>query len=111
MALQIWQYAALSELSYRRGLPDQPLSITDISSNILYHSFGAALQDKNLYADDSMIINPSNGLTAFVVEDGGDYVVVFRGTDSSSGLKTESRNVLSYLVKPLLDSVSRTFRE
>jgi hypothetical protein len=27
------------------------------------------------------------------------------------GLTTESRNVLSYLVKPLTDSVSRTFRE
>ena len=26
-------------------------------------------------------------------------------------LRTESRNVLSYLVKPLTDSVSRTFRE
>ena len=26
-------------------------------------------------------------------------------------LKTESRNVLSYLVKPLVDSISRTFRE
>jgi len=26
-------------------------------------------------------------------------------------LRTESRNVLSYLVKPLMDSVSRTFRE
>jgi multidrug efflux pump subunit AcrA (membrane-fusion protein) len=26
-------------------------------------------------------------------------------------LRTESRNVLSYLVKPLTDSISRTFRE
>jgi hypothetical protein len=29
----------------------------------------------------------------------------------SNNLRTESRNVLSYLIKPLTDSVSRTFRE
>jgi hypothetical protein len=33
------------------------------------------------------------------------------GMPVAASLKTESRNVLSYLVKPLTDSVSRTFRE
>ena len=33
------------------------------------------------------------------------------GMPVEASLTTESRNVLSYLVKPLTDSVSRTFRE
>ena len=33
------------------------------------------------------------------------------GMPVEASLRTESRNVLSYLVKPLMDSVSRTFRE
>jgi HlyD family secretion protein len=33
------------------------------------------------------------------------------GMQAEVMLRTESRNVLSYLVKPLTDSVSRTFRE
>jgi hypothetical protein len=33
------------------------------------------------------------------------------GMPVEASLRTESRNVLSYLIKPLTDSVSRTFRE
>ena len=33
------------------------------------------------------------------------------GMPVEASLRTESRNVLSYLVKPLTDSVARTFRE
>jgi hypothetical protein len=35
----------------------------------------------------------------------------FKTIHRSNKLITESRNVLSYLIKPLTDSVSRTFRE
>tara|TARA_R110001606_G_scaffold388533_2_gene553915 strand:+ start:1987 stop:2331 length:345 start_codon:yes stop_codon:yes gene_type:complete len=101
MALEIWQYAALSEFSYRRDLGDQALLLKNIASNAVYRSVGADLQNVGLYTDGEMIINPANGLTAFVVESGGGFVVVFRGTDSGNPSRDFVINMLNdYRIDP-----------
>lgn len=84
MALDVWRYAALSEYAYRRDSSDQELGLGEIAPGWIPFSLGANLDDKGIYAGDGFVINPSNGLTAYVLQSGGNFTIVFRGTDSAS---------------------------
>ena len=81
-----WQYAALSEIAYRRDENDQRLRVAQVLSNgEVLNLTGTDIEDYNLLSgDDGFIINPENGLTAYVVQVSGRFIIVFRGTDSSS---------------------------
>ncbi len=64
------------------------------------------------------ILDPNSGVAYYEVvvaipEDAilSDKFPLVPGMPVDGSLKTESRTVLSYLVKPLVDSVSKTFRE
>ena len=93
-----WQYAALSELSYRRANSDQALDLREIvdNQNLDFEFNGAGdelptelqaagLRENggHLYTSSSPLNGPANpnGFSAFVINDNGQYTIVFRGTD------------------------------
>ena len=64
MTLAVWQYAALSEISYRRGASDQPLLLDEITSEFVCEDVGAHLEGRAMYADEGCEIRDSAALAA-----------------------------------------------
>lgn len=85
MALETWQYAALAELVYRRAAYDLPLKLSEIAPGWVGEvPANVALIPRFDTGLDGHLIDISNGLTALILRSGGEYIVVFRGTDTSS---------------------------
>ena len=86
------EYAALADFVYRRSNLDQPLTLTEINGSLAletdYVAFALSNPPSRLLVDDE----PPNdeyyyserGFGAQVYQKGSDYVVVFRGTDTTS---------------------------
>lgn len=81
---------------------DETPKFTGSVINISADAFTDEATGRTFY--EAMVAIPDEALSASKFQ-------LLPGMPVEVSLQTESRNVLSYLVKPLMDSVSRTFRE